>query len=372
MAEKGDQLAIVNPTQQTISMVDVRPDPGSRRRHRLPGKPDGRFRHTMVLFQGALYIYGGDTEDKNSSTASSTKDEAKSVWRLDLTAQPLAWQRILCRGTVPPLRRNHSAAVWQSQMVVYGGETVEDMRDLGDVWSFDLMHHTWRQLAPSPPPRTLGVAPTAPEPRRECAAWVHADWLYVFGGMSSSPESARPEVQARHQFNAASFSTMWRFHLEQHRWERVYFRGNFPAARGEMGVAVSPRGAVYLAGGYSTAAGTVVRPNNHESRHFVQQSCYSAELFEFCCATATFRRVMAPDMQPVLGNLRVYVLGGYISFTMPEARRTIVAIDMRVCAHCGVRRADAPGGKLSQCSRCKVEGRPPVHYCSDQCMAQNW
>ncbi len=46
------------------------PDPGSRRRHRLPGKPDGRFRHTMVLFQGALYIYGGDTQDKNSSTAS--------------------------------------------------------------------------------------------------------------------------------------------------------------------------------------------------------------------------------------------------------------------------------------------------------------
>lgn len=28
----------------------------------------------------------------------------------------------------------------------------------------------------------------------------------------------------------------------------MYFRGNFPAARGEMGVAVSPRGAVYLAG----------------------------------------------------------------------------------------------------------------------------
>lgn len=28
------------------------------------------------------------------------------------------------------------------------------MRDVADVWSFDLVHHAWRQLAPSPPPRT--------------------------------------------------------------------------------------------------------------------------------------------------------------------------------------------------------------------------
>lgn len=32
------------------------------------------------------------------------------------------------------------------------------------------------------------------------------------------------------------------------RWERVHFQGNYPAARCEMGVAVSPKGVVYLAG----------------------------------------------------------------------------------------------------------------------------
>lgn len=45
---------------------------------------------------------------------------------------------------------------------------------------------------------------------------------------------------------------------------------------------------------------------------------------------------------------------------------------VRVCAHCGVARADAPRGKLSQCAGCKQGGRPPIYYCSEQCMAQDW
>ncbi|KAL4428261.1 hypothetical protein ABPG75_002350 [Micractinium tetrahymenae] len=382
-AEMGDQLAVVDPKQQAITLLEVKSDPDSWRRYGLPGKPAKRARHTMVLFQGALYIYGGELEERSSTGLEPNADEARTVWRLDLSAQPLTWQRIYCRGAVPAQRRNHSAAVWQSQMVVYGGETMENMRDIGDVFSFDLMHHKWRQLAPSPPPRTVGMAAAVPEPRRECASWVQGDWFYVFGGMSNSVESARPEIRQRHRFNAAALPSMWRFHLGQHRWERVHFIGNFPAARGEMAVAVSPRGAVYLAGGYSTAVATIVRPDNHSGQHYVQQSAYSAELFEFCCATATFRRVLAPDMQPALGDLRagatacwldgqVHVLGGYVSFMMPLAQRTIVSIDMRVCAHCGVRRTAAPGAKLSQCARCKEEGRPPVYYCSEQCMAQNW
>lgn len=383
MATMGGQLAVVDPKQQAISLVDVKPDPESRRRHGLPGAPSRRCRHTMVLFQGSLFVYGGELEEWSRGAVGPNEDEARTVWRLDLTAQPLTWQRIVCRGAVLPLRRNHSVVVWQGQMVVFGGETMEKLQELGDVWSFDLLHHTWRQLAPTPAPRMLGRAPTAPEPRRECAAWLHADWLYVFGGMGNSLESVRPEVRARHELNAASFPTMWRFHLAQCSWERVHFRGNFPAARGEMGVAVSPKGVVYLAGGYSTVASTVVRASNPGGQYSVQQSCYSAELFEFCCPTATFRRVMAPDMQPVLGDLRaggaacwldgqVYVLGGYYSFAMPVTQRTVISIDMRVCAHCGVQRAVAPGGKLSQCARCKEEGRPSVHYCSEQCMAQNW
>lgn len=81
--------------------------------------------------------------------------------------------------------------------------------------------HSWGHCSghatPRPPaaPCRLGRAPTAPEPRRECAAWLHADWLYVFGGMGNSLESVRPEVRARHELNAASFPTMWRFHLAQ-------------------------------------------------------------------------------------------------------------------------------------------------------------
>lgn len=72
-----------HPTRHPLTPnPNPQPDPGSRRRHRLPGKPDGRFRHTMVLFQGALYIYGGDTEDKNSSTASEPPPQPLRPLRL--------------------------------------------------------------------------------------------------------------------------------------------------------------------------------------------------------------------------------------------------------------------------------------------------
>lgn len=47
-------------------------------------------------------------------------------------------------------------------------------------------------------------------------------------------------------------------------------------------------------------------------------------------------------------------------------------LSLRVCARCGVAKEAAPGGKLQQCSRCKEEGKAPVYFCSDACMAEEW
>lgn len=43
------------------------PDPNSRRRHGLPGTPPKRARHTIVLFQDALFVYGGELDSRTST-----------------------------------------------------------------------------------------------------------------------------------------------------------------------------------------------------------------------------------------------------------------------------------------------------------------
>lgn len=66
-------------------------------------------------------------------------------------------------------------------------------------------------------------------------------------------------------------------------------------------------------------------------------------------------------------------MGGYYSHdTALVSQRSIVSIDMRGCAHCGVKRGAAPGAKLQLCSRCKEQGRPQVYYCSQDCMSACW
>lgn len=42
--------------------------------------------------------------------------------RRHVQAEPLRWQRIVERGQAPEPRKDHTAVVWGSSMVVYGGE----------------------------------------------------------------------------------------------------------------------------------------------------------------------------------------------------------------------------------------------------------
>lgn len=44
----------------------------------------------------------------------------------------------------------------------------------------------------------------------------------------------------------------------------------------------------------------------------------------------------------------------------------------RVCAHCGVHKDRAPGGRLQQCSACKEAGRAPTYFCSQACSEAAW
>ncbi|KAI7846401.1 hypothetical protein COHA_000111 [Chlorella ohadii] len=377
-----NELLAVDPAADDARVVEVLPATGCSRRN---GVPMARHRHTMVLWHHSIYIYGGQLA--GSSLIAGFADDARSVWRLDLQGKPLRWERLLPRGTGPETRENHSAVVWQdgsggAQMVVFGGQLNESQRDeTADAWAFDLRQHTWRRLMATPPLRRMGVPPAGPQARGEHAAWVHEDWMYVYGGTSNSVEVAGQPNHPSFETNSFTFPSMWRLHLRELRWEPVHCRGNLPAPLAEMGVAVDPRGTVYIAGGYTTAAITGIKEAGGMS---ALKSAYSSEVFAFCPRKHWWRRLVAPDGQPVLGSPRaaptacwldgnLYVAGGYCGLQYPNVEERLVQeLDVRVCAACGATKQQTPEGKLQQCSGCKAAGRASVFYCSTECANKDW
>jgi hypothetical protein len=113
-------------------------------------------------------------------------------------------------------------------------------------------------------------------------------------------------------------------------------------------------------------------------------SGYSSEAFAFCPHKHWWRRLVAPDGQPVLGHPRaaptacwldgkLYAIGGYCGLSFPAIEdRSVQELDVRVCAACGATRQQTTQGKLQQCSGCKGAGRAAVYYCSTECATKDW
>eukprot|EP00887_Chlorella_sp_A99_P003455 scaffold7.g3455.t1 len=250
-----------------------------------------------------------------------------------------------------PRRANHAAAVWRDSMVVFGG--VASGTELGDMWAFDFLRRRWTQLAPEPPARRTGAPAACPEARSDLVGWVHQDHLYIYGGASQElgvvmPGSVPPLPQAH------TFDDMWRFDLVAHRWEEVECEGNRPPSLSEAALAVH-RNVAYLCGGYSTTLAALSGPG------MVSLSAYSSHVFEFSHADAHWRMVRGVDMQGVLGPERagccavctegdLAIVGGYIGFHAPQARREVVLVNTRVCAGCGAVEGEG-GWHLQLCSR---------------------
>lgn len=101
-------------------------------------------------------------------------------------------------------------------MVVFGGEPLNNRtQELGDAWALDLQHLTWRRLKDNPPPRQLGVAAAAPQPRTEHCAWAWGDWMYVFGGASNNVQDHSGQRCKDFEVQAFTFYELWRLHLRE-------------------------------------------------------------------------------------------------------------------------------------------------------------
>ncbi|KAF8317991.1 galactose oxidase [Clavulina sp. PMI_390] len=133
--------------------------------------PSKRVGHASALFDSTLIVWGGDT----MATAQDVLDS--SLYLLDLDFRE--WIRVKIAGDVPPARYGHAAAMCGSKFYVYGGQEGDTFFD--DMWSFDLdsCKSTW-----SPLWERVTIQPGAPSPSRRTghAMITYEGKIYLFGG----------------------------------------------------------------------------------------------------------------------------------------------------------------------------------------------
>ena len=107
------------------------------------GAPSARYSASAVLYDHALWMYGGDDGGHKKSMFNyifqAWFDE---LWRFDL--RTYVWHKVSYNSAAPSKRALHSAVVVDKSMYVYGG------LELADTWRYDFEPSTWTLLIATP------------------------------------------------------------------------------------------------------------------------------------------------------------------------------------------------------------------------------
>ncbi len=139
------------------------------------GAPSARYSSSAVLYDHALWMYGGDDGGHKTSMFNyifqAWFDE---LWRFDLRSY--TWQQVRSLSKPAPVKRAlHAAVVIGDGMFVYGG------LELADTWRYDFAKRTWSLLVPrhTTPTRKMALTqaaatPSPPRPRRAACSFLAA------------------------------------------------------------------------------------------------------------------------------------------------------------------------------------------------------
>ncbi len=143
------------------------------------GAPSARYSCSGVIYQDALWLFGGDDGGHKRSMFNyifgAWFDE---LWRFDL--RTYAWQLVRTSGTETITKRAlHSAVVIGDSMYVYGG------LEKADLWRYDFRGSRWALLDRGPNEgNSPAPGPNHPGRRHAFAAAATPDGkgFYLFGG----------------------------------------------------------------------------------------------------------------------------------------------------------------------------------------------
>ena len=140
----------------------------------LAGAPSARYSTSSVLYDGALYMFGGDDGGHKKSMFNYVFQAwFDELWRFDLRAY--TWQMVRPNGVTPAKRVRRSAVTIGDSMYLYGG------LELADTWRYDFGPNKWTLLVP-PPADTHTTDGSHPGRRHAFAAAAASEGMYIFGG----------------------------------------------------------------------------------------------------------------------------------------------------------------------------------------------
>mmetsp|Transcript_1119 Transcript_1119/g.2384 ORF Transcript_1119/g.2384 Transcript_1119/m.2384 type:complete len:379 (-) Transcript_1119:1986-3122(-) len=173
------------------------------------GAPSARYSTSCVVWDDALWMYGGDDGGHKRSMFNYVFGAHFSeMWRMDL--RTFQWRKVnYAAGAVPPKRALHAACVIGSAMYVYGG------LELSDTWRFDFPTRKWQLLAApldaKDPNHPNAIEHPAHPGRRHALKAVAGDnCFYVFGG-GRHGQGHKPRA----------FNDLHRFSLDSNTWSRI-------------------------------------------------------------------------------------------------------------------------------------------------------
>ncbi|XP_022917676.2 host cell factor 2-like [Onthophagus taurus] len=117
------------------------------------GYPPPRHKHSAVIHEDAMWIYGGMTD----------LQERGDLWRWDVTTG--AWSTYRSKINPGPLH-SHAACKLPTGMVIFGGE--REGHATNDVWKFNFTTELWEKIH---------IHGMKPQPRAEAVAFIVSELL---------------------------------------------------------------------------------------------------------------------------------------------------------------------------------------------------
>lgn len=174
--------------------------------------PSIRTDHTAVLYENAIYIFGGYDGKTRFNDLKACKLEN------------FEWVALPEVGVQPLPRFGHTAVVYNHSMYVFGGwdghETLEDL------YQYSFTTNIWYELR-----RTLGIKPS-PRYRHSCVVFNGS--LFIFGGVDKSQKR---------------FNDLHEFNIQHKEWSFKNTGGEIPSQR-TFHTALAHENCMFILGGF--------------------------------------------------------------------------------------------------------------------------
>lgn len=182
--------------------------------------PAPRSSHSAVMYGSYMIVFGG-YQGMNSFFC--------DVHQYDFTKN--IWSEIHCIGEVPEPRHSHSACVHNNTMYVFGG--LAGKVRLNDLRALNLISKTWH---------CIDLRGDIPTRRSGHKAEVHGNYIYIYGGWGAASHS--PQSPGRY------FSETYKINCNTYVIERLEIDG-YQCPQRSNHVSVSDKRCMYVWGGYA-------------------------------------------------------------------------------------------------------------------------